>query len=128
MSKFLNLVAENTPENDLDSITKGKRMLQKYLIQHDIMATATQGSNDISIVVQTDEENVVVELEVKSIRSVKQEESEDIEKVVKTVGAVMSIPSQSLKQQLLDPTARKVQIAKRALADKLVAAAKKITV
>lgn len=128
MSKFLNLVAKNTPGNDLDSITKGKRMLQKYLIQHDIMANATQSSNDISIVVQTGAENFVVELEVKSIRSVKQEEAEDIEKVAKTVNAVMSIPSATVKQQLMDPSARKVQIAKRALADKLVAAAKKITI
>ena len=52
----------------------------------------------------------------------------DIEKTAKTAAAVLSIPSQGVGKQLLDPAARQVQTAKRTLSKKLVAAANAIKI
>ncbi len=62
-----------------------------------------------------------------SIRPEEEQES-DIEKTAKTAAAVLSIPDQKLGKQVMSSTARKVQSAKRQLADKLFKAAQKIKI
>ena len=75
MSKFLNLVEENTPEHDLDNLTAGKRALQRCLLQHDISAHATQHDNNIVITLNN---GSVVTLEVKKYNNVTDEDEDAV--------------------------------------------------
>lgn len=127
MSKFLEGIETNMPEKDIDLLTSGKRALQRLLLSKNIKADAKVFVDELNV---TLEDGTVVTLEVKNVaRPIGQEEEEgDIEKTAKTAAAVLSIPDQGLGKQLLSSTARKVQLAKRKLADRLVQAADKIKI
>ena len=109
-SKFLELIEENNPERG------------NYKI---ILQTASGEVID-SVDVSGTEFAWDVFSNVKHTVHPEEEQESDIEKTAKTAAAVLSIPDQKMGKQLLSPAARKVQMAKRELADKLYKAAKKI--
>jgi len=126
MSKFLEGVDEHTPEKDLDEITAAKRELQNMLLKADIMADAKAFKDEIFVKLTSGK---IIKLEIIDVKDIPAEDQEmDIEKMAKTVGAVLSIPSQGVGKQLLDPSARQAQLAKRTLSKKLVDAAKSIKI
>lgn len=62
MSKFLELIAENTPDLDLDEKIAAKRAVQRCLMDKDIRCDADQTSEDIKIHLP---DGRIVKLEVK---------------------------------------------------------------
>ena len=67
------------------------------------------------------EDGTKVVLEIKSAvkPAVEDAETDSITRAAKTAAAVLAIPDQGLGKQLMNPAARKVQSAKRSLANKL---------
>ena len=111
-SKFLELIEENNPERG------------NYKI---ILQTASGEVID-SVDVSGTEFAWDVFSNVKHTVHPEEEQESDIEQTAKTAAAVLSIPDQKLGKQVMSSTARKVQSAKRQLADKLVKAAQKIKI
>ena len=111
-SKFLELVEENNPERGNYSI---------------VLQTATGEVID-SVDVSGTEFAWDIFSKLKNSVHPEEEQESDIEKTSKITSAVLSIPDQKLGKQVMSSTARKVQSAKRQLADKLVKAAKKIEI
>jgi len=130
MSKFLDLIVENTPDLDLDEKIAAKRAVQRCLMEKDIRCDADQRSEDIMIHLP---DGRVVKLEVKEFVEVEDQEmaATDTKKMTdmaNTAAKIMAIKSPSLKDQLLNPASRKIQMAKRTLADKIHKAAKKFEI
>ena len=67
MSKFLDLIEENTPDLDLDEKIAAKRAVQRCLMEKDIRCDADQRSEDISIHLP---DGRIVKLEVKKFVNV----------------------------------------------------------
>lgn len=118
MSKFLEGVERYTPTE-----SGGKRnfTVEYKDIDGTLMATAVIPFN-----VGSSYENFLkfVEISNGTIQlpdevPVEDNETADIQKAAKTAAAVLAIPDQGIGKQLLNPAARKVQMAKRILADKL---------
>jgi hypothetical protein len=114
MSKFLEIVENNNPEVDLDSITEVKRELQRMLIKMGISAKASF-TNNILYVTLPDKR--VVELEVKNVKAAREEEAEDPTATVSAITAIAGLPDQGLGKQMMSSTSRKLQLAKRNMAD-----------
>ena len=111
-SKFLELIEENNPERG----------------NYKIILQAASGEVIDSVDVSGTEFAWDVFSNVKHTVHPEEEQESDIEKTAKTAAAVLSIPDQKLGKQVMSSTARKVQMAKRQLADKLVKAAQKIKI
>jgi hypothetical protein len=115
MSKFLNIVEDNTPESDIDIKTAAKRHLQRMLMDCDIKVKAPT-FKDILYVELTD--GRVVELEVKKVvNKSSEEEAEDPGNAISAMTAIANIPDQGFGKQLTSSSARKMQMAKRKMAD-----------
>ncbi len=114
MSKFLEIVENNNPEVDLDSITEVKRELQRMLIKMGISAKASF-TNNILYVTLPDKR--VVELEVKNVKAAREEEAEDPTATVSAITAIAGLPDQGLGKQMMSSTSRKLQLAKRNMAN-----------
>jgi hypothetical protein len=71
MSKFLDLIEENTPDLDLDEKIAAKRAVQRCLMEKDIRCDADQRSEDIMIHLP---DGRVVKLEVKEFVNVEDQE------------------------------------------------------
>ena len=118
MSKFLEGVERYTPTE-----SRGERnfTVEYKDIDGTLMATAVipynVGSSYENFIKFVEISNGTIQLPDEA------DENEDIEKTAKTAAAVLSIPDQGIGKQLMNPAARKVQSAKRTLADKLVKAA-----
>jgi len=111
-SKFLELIEENNPERG----------------NYKIILQAASGEVIDSVDVSGTEFAWDVFSNVKHTVHPEEEQESDIEKTAKTAAAMLSIPDQKLGKQVMSSTARKVQMAKRQLADKLVKAAQKIKI
>ena len=72
MSKFLDLIVENTPDLDLDEKIAAKRAVQRCLMEKDIRCDADQRSEDIMIHLP---DGRVVKLEVKEFVEVEDGET-----------------------------------------------------
>tara|TARA_R110001592_G_C13071543_1_gene741841 strand:+ start:108 stop:491 length:384 start_codon:yes stop_codon:yes gene_type:complete len=118
MSKFLEGVEEHTPDKDIDAVTKAKRNVQRIFMKAGYTADAKVFRDDITL---TLEDGTKVVLEIKSAvkPAVEDAETDSITRAAKTAAAVLAIPDQGLGKQLMNPAARKVQSAKRSLANKL---------
>ena len=118
MSKFLEGVEEHTPDKDIDAVTKAKRIVQRIFMAAGYTADAKVFVDDITLTLK-DGTKVVLEIKSAVSPAVEDGEDMDIQKAAKTAAAVLAIPDQGIGKQLLNPAARKVQMAKRILADKL---------
>tara|TARA_R110000772_G_scaffold76510_4_gene165209 strand:- start:1648 stop:2031 length:384 start_codon:yes stop_codon:yes gene_type:complete len=118
MSKFLEGVEEHTPDKDIDAVTKAKRIVQRIFMAAGYTADAKVFVDDITLTLK-DGTKVVLEIKSAVSPAVEDGESMDIQKAAKTAAAVLAIPDQGIGKQLMNPAARKVQGAKRILADKL---------
>ena len=118
MSKFLEGVEEHTPDKDIDAVTKAKRNVQRIFMKAGYTADAKVFRDDITL---TLEDGTKVVLEIKSAvkPAVEDAETDSITRAAKTAAAVLAIPDQGLGKQLMNQAARKVQSAKRSLANKL---------
>lgn len=115
MDKFLNIVEQSLPQDDIEVKIEAKRALQRYLMGKDIKVQAKVFKDEVFITLN---DGRVVQLEVKGITKPKQEEAEDMTSpgVVSAITAVAGLPDQPLGKQLTSSTARKLQIAKRNMA------------
>jgi len=77
MSKFLDLIVENTPDLDLDEKIAAKRAVQRCLMEKDIRCDADQRSEDIMIHLP---DGRVVKLEVKEFVEVEDGENNALSK------------------------------------------------
>jgi hypothetical protein len=77
MSKFLDLIVENTPDLDLDEKIAAKRAVQRCLMEKDIRCDADQRSEDIMIHLP---DGRVVKLEVKEFVEVEDQENNALSK------------------------------------------------
>lgn len=131
MSKFLDLIEENTPDLNLDEKIAAKRALQRCLMEKDIKCDVDQRSEDVMIHLP---DGRIVKLEVKEFVNVEDQEmmaATDTKKMTdmaNTAAKIMAIKSPSLKDQVVNPASRKIQMAKRTLADKVYKAAKKFEI
>ena len=114
MSKFLEIVENNNPEVDLDSITEVKRELQRMLIKMGISAKASF-TNNILYVTLPDKR--VVELEVKNVKAAREEEAEDPTAVSSLVSSIVSSPDQKRPTSI---AGQKFQTAKNNIANTAV--------
>jgi len=71
MSKFLDLIEENTPDLNLDEKIAAKRAVQRCLMEKDIRCDADQRSEDIMIHLP---DGRIVKLEVKEFVNVEDQE------------------------------------------------------
>ncbi len=124
MSRFLESIENNMPEKDLDLLIAGKRALQRFLIGKEIKNSVKVFKDEVSI---TLDDGSVVTLEVTDFKPAVEDES-TIQDTAKTAAAVLAIPDQGMKSLVPGSAAAKVQKAKKELANKLVAAAKKIEI
>lgn len=113
MSKFLEIVENNNPEIDLDSITAAKRELQRMLIGQGIIAKASFSDNNLIVVLP---DKRVIKLEVKDVKKPGEEEAEDPTATISAITAIAGLPDQGFGKQLTSSTARKLQLAKRNMA------------
>jgi hypothetical protein len=115
MSKFLNIVEDNTPESDIDIKTAAKRMLQRTLMDCDIKVKAPAFKDTLYVELS---DGRIVELEVKKvIVKSAEEEAEDPGNAISAMTAIANLPDQAFGKQLTSSTARKMQLAKRKMAD-----------
>ena len=77
MSKFLDLIVENTPDLDLDEKIAAKRAVQRCLMEKNIRCDADQRSEDIMIHLP---DGRVVKLEVKEFVEVEDQENNALSK------------------------------------------------
>ena len=73
MSKFLDLIEENTPDLNLDEKIAAKRAVQRCLMEKDIKCDADQKSDDVMIHLP---DGRIVKLEVKEFVEVEDAEAE----------------------------------------------------
>lgn len=71
MSKFLDLIVENTPDLDLDEKIAAKRAVQRCLMEKDIRCDADQRSEDVMIHLP---DGRIVRLEVKGFVEMEDQE------------------------------------------------------
>lgn len=111
-NKFLELVEENNPERGNYSI---------------VLQTA-DGEVIDSVDISGTEFAWDIFSKLKDSVHPEEEQESDVEKTAKTAAAVLAIPDQKIGKQVLSPAARKVQMAKRNLADKLFKASQRIKI
>lgn len=112
MSKFLNLVENNLPPQDLDKNREVLRSLQQIFSKAGIKSSLKTFSDVVTITVG----DQAVELELKRISSNTEEEAEDPTATINTITAIAGLPDQGLGAQMRSSTARKLQMAKRNMA------------
>ena len=124
MSKFLEIIENNNPEIDLDSITSAKRELQRMLIKQGVIAKAGITDNMITIVLP---DKRVMHLEVKNVETAGEEEAEDpLSSTISSIAAIAGMPDQQgLGRFFKGTTAGKFALAKRKMADAAVKIADK---
>lgn len=91
MSKFLDLIEENTPDLDLDEKIAAKRAVQRCLMEKDIRCDADQRSEDIMIHLP---DGRVVKLEVKEFVNVEDQELKVDDERVAEAGKVLKAAEQ----------------------------------
>lgn len=137
--KFLKLIEENTPGNE-DRTPEEQAKVQVTSILKNAGYEADYKTFKDEITVALGDGTKVV-LEVKNVISAEAEEVDghedqemaatDAKKMTdmaNTAAKIMAIKSPSLKDQMLNPASRKIQMAKRTLADKIHKAAKKFEI
>lgn len=91
MSKFLDLIEENTPDLDLDEKIAAKRAVQRCLMEKDIRCDADQRSEDIMIHLP---DGRIVKLEVKEFVNVEDQELKVDDAKVAEAGKVLKAAEQ----------------------------------
>ena len=108
MSKFLDLIEENTPDLDLDEKIAAKRAVQRCLMEKDIRCDADQRSEDIMIHLP---DGRVVKLEVKEFVEVEDAETNAVDQALDKQGNKAAALGVALKTAedvtgAVDPKAR----------------------
>jgi hypothetical protein len=75
MNKFLELVEENNPEQDIDALTDAKRSLQRLLLKSKIEAYGKAFEDILSVRLG---DGRVVELEVKDVQHPVEDQEDDV--------------------------------------------------
>ena len=118
MSRFLNIVENNLPNQDIDENRANLRELQQALSSKGIKSIPKTFKDVISIQVG----NKMMDLELKSVYAVSEEEAED------SVIGILGVPNEKLKQSPKALSAKgKIEGAVSKMADKLAIAASKST-
>lgn len=112
MSKFLNIVENNLPPQDLDKNREVLRNLQQLFNKAGIISSLKTFSDIVTITVG----DKIIDLELKHISQSSEEEAEDPASTIKAITAIASLPDQGFGKQLTSSTARKLQMAKRNMA------------
>ena len=112
MSKFLNLVENNLPPQDLDKNREVLRNLQQIFSKAGIKSSLKTFSDVVTITVG----DKVVDLQLKHIYKASEEEAEDPSATISAITAIAGLPDQGFGKQLTSSTARKLQMAKRNMA------------
>ena len=112
MSKFLNIVENNLPPQDLDKKREALRELQQLFASKNIKSSLKTFRDIVTITVG----DKIIDLELKNISSTSEEEAEDPSNSIKAITAIASLPDQGFGKQLTSSTARKLQMAKRNMA------------
>jgi hypothetical protein len=135
MSKFLEGIENHTPTDieskaDMDARLEFSRTIVGNKQLGIIVNWKHRQGRDIAFITLPSKK--IMELEFINVTdkapapAVEDNQTGDIQKAAKTAAAVLAIPDQGIGKQLLNPAARKVQMAKRTLADKLKKAADNI--
>ena len=135
MSKFLEGIENHTPTDieskaDMDARVEFSRTIVGNKQLGIIVNWKHRQGRDIAFITLPSKK--IMELEFINVTdkapapAVEDNQTGDIQKAAKTAAAVLAIPDQGIGKQLLNPAARKVQMAKRTLADKLKKAADNI--
>jgi hypothetical protein len=112
MNKFLNLVENNLPPQDLDKNREVLRNLQQLFSKAGITSSLKTFSDTVTVTVG----DKIIDLELKHISQASEEEAEDPASTIKAITAIASLPDQGLGKQLTSSTARKLQMARRNMA------------
>lgn len=83
MSKFLDLIEENTPDLDLDEKIAAKRAVQRCLMEKGIRCDADQRSEDVMIHLP---DGRIVKLEVKEFVDTEDDEMDDMAQAELAIG------------------------------------------
>ena len=121
MSKFLNLVENNLPPQDLDKNREVIQELQRLFASKGIKSTPKTFKDVITITVG----GKSVDLELKHITQSTEEEAEDPSATINAITAIAGLPDQGMKGFVPGTTASKLQTAKRTMADAAVKIATK---
>lgn len=117
MSKFLESIEQNMPSRDIDTLTAAKRDIQRLLSRKGVSISSRVFADVLTI---TLEDGRTVELEVKNVKQPSTsnvEDAEDSAATINTITAIASMPDQGVGKMLTSTTARKLQAAKRKMAD-----------
>lgn len=118
MSRFLNIVENNLPNQNIDENRANLRELQQALSEKGIKSIPKTFKDVISIQVG----NRMMDLELKNVYATSEEEAED------SVIGILGVPNERLKQSPKALSAKnKVEGAVSKMADKLAMAAAKTT-
>ena len=113
MSKFLNLVENNLPPQDLDKNREVIQELQRFFASKGIRSTPKTFKDVITITLG----GKLIDLELKHVsEKIGEEEAEDPTATINAITAIAGLPDQGLGKQLTSITARKLQTAKRNMA------------
>jgi len=111
MSKFLNLVENNLPPQDLDKNREVLRNLQQIFSKAGIKSSLKTFSDVVTITVG----DKAVDLQLKHIYKASEEEAED--QTAKMLAAVAGLPDQGMKGFVPGTTSNKLAQAKKTMAD-----------
>ena len=119
MSKFMNLLSEAIPTDDLDAIITGKRAVQRALSEAGIKVDVKHFKD--TMVIRLDD-GMEVTLEVVSVQpGYPVEDAEDPAKSIQAISAIASMPD---AKGVLNSTSRKLRKAKKTMANAAVKIAK----
>jgi hypothetical protein len=122
MNKFLNLVENNLPPQDLDKNREVLRELQQLFNKAGITSSLKTFKDIVTITVGDN----TIDLQLKHIYKAAEEEAEDPgASEIKTIQAIAGLPDQSFGKLATSTTARNLQKAKRTMADAAVKIATK---
>ena len=156
MSKFLSLIEENTPQDTPDEFDKEPiELIEKYMalvelnlgyageVAADAASPAVEKrAGELGAMIQEELHHFMdnfggtsvedaedgEELPVEDQEMMAGTDTKKMTDMANTAAKIMSIKSPSLKDQVLNPASRKIQMAKRTLADKIHKAAKKFEI
>ena len=122
MSKFLNIVENNLPPQDLDKNREVLRNLQQLFNKAGIISSLKTFSDIVTITVG----DKIIDLELKNISPRSEEEAEDYAAKISAITAIAGLPDQGMKGIIPGTTAGKLQKAKKTMADAAIKIADKL--
>ena len=129
MNKFLELVEENSPEQDIDALTDAKRSLQRLLLKSKIEAYGKAFEDILSVRL---DDGRVVELEVKDVQPPAEDNQSgagggtSVGSEVGAIAAIAGLPDQGALKGALTKTGRRLKRAKQTMASAAEKIAKKL--